>query len=73
MTNEEKLNDIYTIVMAQENRRKAGIYFSFFKWVIIASILYFIMSHPDAFIGKIMETMKPIILDQVHTMMEEQQ
>ena len=72
MNNEEKLNEIYTIVVSQENRRKAGIYFVFFKWILIASLAYFIISHPEEVVGKITEIVKPIVMEQIKIMMQDQ-
>lgn len=72
MTNEERLAEIYDIVTRQEARRKSGIYFFICKWLIIASLAYFVFSHPKEVIGKITEIVKPIVMEEVKTMMQDQ-
>lgn len=72
LTNEQKLNQIYSVVMANESRRKSLMWFRFFKWVIIIAIAYFVVTQPDKIIWPLTERIKPIIMSTASGMISDQ-
>ncbi len=62
MTNEQKLDEMHEILIRQEKRRRSAMWFKFFKWLIIAGVVYFTYTHPDAIMGRLTEVLKPMVL-----------
>ena len=62
LNNEQKLTQIYEIVMENEARRKRASFFRFLKWIVILGFLYVVATNPDAIMWRLTETLKPIIL-----------
>lgn len=73
LTNEQKLDEIYHIIKASERHRLQASVARIAKWVIILSIVGFVVSNPDVVIKKMTEIIQPIVMDQVKTMMESNQ
>lgn len=46
MTNEQKLDEIYQIIKAQESRAIRARWFRLFKWIIILALVYYISQNP---------------------------
>lgn len=69
LTNEQKLDEIYTIIRANERRRMQASIGRIVKWVIILGIVGFIASNPEVFIKKLTEIIQPIVMSQVQDMM----
>lgn len=73
LTPEQKLDEIYSILKHQETRRKVGIWYRIFKWVIVMGIVWFIAANPTFLITKLTDIMMPIITENMKTMMEDKQ
>lgn len=72
LTNEQKLNQIYTIVTDMESRRKRAMWFRFLKWILIFGLAYVLVSQPDKIIWPITDYIKPIILSTASGIVAEQ-
>jgi len=72
MTNEQKLEEVYQILTAQEARRKGMLWMKVAKWLIIFSLIYLIYSNPQAIMGRVTEVIKPLILSTASGMIATQ-
>jgi hypothetical protein len=71
LTNEQKLDEVYTILRAMERRRMMDSLGRILKWVIILGIAGFVLSNPRLIVERITEYVKPIVMEQVETMTKE--
>ncbi|MFZ2255411.1 MAG: hypothetical protein WAW59_04560 [Patescibacteria group bacterium] len=71
MTNEQKLDEIYQIIKAQESRATRAKWFRLLKWIILLGLAYFIAKNPGLFLDKITELVMPTIMENMKTMMTE--
>jgi len=71
MTNEQKLDEIYQIVKAQQSAATRAKWFRLLKWIILLGIAYFIAKNPGLFLDKITELVMPTIMENMKTMMTE--
>lgn len=72
MTNEQKLEEIYRIIKAQESRRQMSQWVRIFKWGVIMVFVYIVATHPEAVSQRVTEVLKPIILSTASGMIESQ-
>jgi hypothetical protein len=71
LSNEQKLDEIYSILKQQESRSNRARWFRLLKWGVIILALYFVTSNPGFFLDRFMKIVQPIIMDNVKTMMNE--
>lgn len=71
LSNEQKLDEIYSILKEQESRNNRARWFRLLKWGIIILGLYFVTSNPGFFLDRFVKIVQPIIMDNVKTMMNE--
>jgi hypothetical protein len=71
LTNEQKLEEIYTILTSMERRRMQAWILRLVKWIIIIWLVGFVVSNPWVVISKLTEIIQPIVMEQVQTMMEQ--
>jgi hypothetical protein len=71
-TNEQKLNEVYRITIANEARRKSAARLKFFKWIIIFILAYFAITRPEVIMGRLMTTLQPMILSTASGMINTQ-
>jgi hypothetical protein len=71
MTNEQKLDEIYQILKAQQSAATRAKWFRLLKWAILLGLTYFIATNPGFFIEKITEMIMPTVMDNMKTMMTE--
>lgn len=71
ISNEQKLTYIYHSLKAQEARRKRAAWFRGLKWIIVLGIVYFIVSYPGYIFTKASELIRPIVMDQAQTLLDE--
>lgn len=70
LTNEQKLEYVFEVIQAQEERRKRKVFWKWTKRVIIIAVLLFLYSNP-AWIGKQIEkTMGMIMETAIQRVME---
>ncbi len=69
--NEQKLTYIYETLKEQESRRKRHIFYKFLKWLIIAGLAYLVLTNPSAIMTPVMNYVKPMIMEQAESIMEE--
>ncbi len=69
LTNEQKLDEIYTIIRANERRRMQASIGRIVKWVMIIGFVSFVASNPEIFVKKLTEIIQPIVMSQVEDMM----
>ncbi len=62
MTNEQKLEQIYQILLDNESRRKSAMWLRITKWLIIAGLIYVVVTNPQDIMTRVTEVIKPIIL-----------
>jgi hypothetical protein len=69
--NEQKLTYIYETLKEQESRRKRQMFYKFLKWLIIGWLAYLVITNPSVIMTPIMNTVKPMIMEQAKSIMEE--
>lgn len=69
--NEQKLTYIYETLKDQESRRKRQMFYKFLKWLILGGLAYLVITNPSAIMTPIMNTVKPMIMEQAKSIMEE--
>jgi hypothetical protein len=79
LTPEQKLDAIYDILKKQESRQKRTTIFRTLKWLFLLGIVYFLTANPavlqgvfTAFVGSTMDAVKPMILEQAQTILQNQ-
>jgi hypothetical protein len=70
LTNEQKLDEIYQIVKAQESRIKRAGWMRLVRIILILAIAYFVFTNPGLIISKITEIMMPAIMENMKTALE---
>lgn len=65
LTNEQKLDEIYTIIKAQEARTKRAALFRFLKWTIILALVYTASQNPDLILKKVTEYVMPSVMENM--------
>lgn len=70
LTNEQKLDEIYQIVKAQESRIKRARWMRLLRIILIVAIAYFVLTNPGLIISKITEIMMPAIMENMKTTLE---
>jgi hypothetical protein len=71
LSNEQKLTYIYHTLKDQESRRKRTMVYRLFKWLILVGIVYLIVTYPAQIFGKISELIRPVIMDQAQSVLDE--
>jgi hypothetical protein len=71
ISNEQKLTYIYHALKDQEARRKRAMVYRLFKWLILVVIVYLLVTYPAQIFGKISELIRPVIIEQSQTLLEE--
>ena len=71
LSNVQKLTYIYYELKSQESRRKRAAWYRFLKWIVIIGLVYLIATYPTQIIGKVSEFVRPLIMDQVDAIMEQ--
>ncbi len=71
ISNEQKLTYIYYTLKDQESRRKRAIWYRLFKWMIVLGIVYVIVMYPGYIFTKISELLRPIIVEQAQTILDD--
>ncbi|MBP9779829.1 hypothetical protein KBD33_04390 [Candidatus Gracilibacteria bacterium] len=71
LSNEQKLDEIYSILKQQESRNSRARWFRLLKWSVIILGVYIVTSNPGFFLDKLVKIIQPIIMDNVKTMMNE--
>jgi len=80
---EQKLDAIYVMLKKQESSRKRMFFFRILKWTIIICFFYAVLTHSNEIfpsvkqliepvISNLIQTMKPMILEQARTIMKDQ-
>lgn len=69
--NEQKLTYIYETLKDQESRRKRQMFYKFLKWLILGGLAYLVITNPDVVVTQVTNYIKPLVMDQVKSMMEE--
>lgn len=72
LTNEQKLDEIYTILRRQESQRKRAIFYRVFKWIIIFSLFLFIATNPVFLVEKITTFLTPLIAENMKATLQDQ-
>ncbi|MBC7498404.1 hypothetical protein H7170_02060 [Candidatus Gracilibacteria bacterium] len=72
LTNEQKLDEIYSILQSQRSSQSRAFWYRILKWCIILGLGYFTLSHPGYVTSKIMEYVGPIIVEQMKSVMSTQ-
>jgi len=71
MTNEQKLEEIYQILKAQEARLARARLFRILKWMFIFVVVFIIIKNPSIILNSLTELIMPVIMDNMKTMMEQ--
>lgn len=71
LSNEQKLTYIYHMLKDQEARHKRAMWYKFFKWVIVIGAITLLALYPGQIMGKIFEFVKPLLMEQTQSIMEE--
>lgn len=71
LSNEQKLTYIYHTLQAQESRRKRAAFYRFLKWLVVIGCVYLIATYPKEIFSKISELVRPIVMEQVDMIMEQ--
>ncbi len=71
LSNEQKLTYTYHTLKNQESRHKRAMWYRFFKWLIIIGAIALLYIYPGQIMGKIFEFVKPIVMEQTQSIMEE--
>lgn len=69
MTNEQKLDEIYQIVKAQQSAATRAKWFRLFKWIVILLIAYYISQNPGVFFDKITDLVMPAVMSNMEQQM----
>lgn len=79
ITPEQKLDEIYSLLKKQESRQKRATLFRAMKWLIVLGIVYFLTANPAVlqgvftdFVGTTMDAIKPMMLEQAQTLLQNQ-
>ena len=72
ISNEQKLDEIYTILRRQESQRKRAIFYRVFKWLIILSLFLFIATNPVFLVQKITTFLTPLIAENMKATLQDQ-
>ena len=71
-TNAEKLDEIYRILKKQESRRKAGIWYHFFKLLFLIGLAFFVYTNSSLILGKLTDILIPLVTENMKTVMKDQ-
>ncbi len=71
LSNEQKLTYIYHMLKDQESRHKRAMWYKFFRWLIIIGAITLLALYPGQIMGKIFEFVKPLVIEQTQSIMEE--
>ncbi len=71
LSNEQKLTYMYHTLKDQESRHRRAVRYKFFKWLIIAWLISLFYMYPGVILGKIFEIVKPLVMEQTQSIMEE--
>ena len=63
MTNEQKLEEIYQIITADESRRKSLMWLGIIKWMIIIALVTYVAMNPEKVLQQITERIQPLVLE----------
>ncbi len=72
LNNEQKLDEVYTIIKLQESRAMRARWFNAIKWIIILGITYFIATNPIFIIEKVTTIMRPLIIANIKNLVDEE-
>jgi hypothetical protein len=72
MTNEQKLEEIYEIITADESRRKSLMWLGVFKWIIIIAAVTYVAMNPKMVMQQVTERIQPFVLATASGMIENQ-
>lgn len=70
LTNEQKLEYVFEVIQAQEERRKRKVFWKWAKRVIIIAILLFLYSNPTWIAKQVEKTMTVIMETAIQRVME---
>lgn len=71
LSNEQKLTFMYHTLKNQESRHKRAMWYRFFKWLIIIGVIALLYTYPGQILGKVFEIVKPLVMEQTQSIMEE--
>ena len=71
LTNEQKLDEIYQIVKDGESHRRRVFWWNLLRRMIIYGLIVIGYLYYPIIIAKVIEVMKPMILEQAKTLMKE--
>ncbi len=71
LTSEQKLEIIYHLTIAAENRRRRKFWWGIVKRIIIVILIILAFMYRELFVMKVAEFMEPFILKQAKKMMDE--
>ena len=71
ISNEQKLTYIYHTLKDQESRRRRALWYRVLKWMIVLGIVYVIATYPGYIFTKISELLRPIIVEQAQTVLDD--
>jgi hypothetical protein len=69
MTNEQKLDEIYQIVKAQQSAATRAKWFRLSKWIAILLLAYYISQNPGVFFDKLTDLLMPAVMDNMESQM----
>lgn len=72
LTPEQKIDEIYEVLMYQERLRRRAMWWGLFRRIVVYGLLIFVILNPMLVAGKILEILKPVITDMVWQIVEEQ-
>ncbi len=72
LTNEQKLDEIYTILKRQESQRKRSALYRVIKWTLIFSLFLFIVTNPIFVVEKFTTFITPIIAENMKATLQNQ-
>ena len=72
MTPQEKIDEIHSILVKWESRRKWGIFFSWIYKILFLGFLTIIIFFPHVFLEKMMSILTPIVEDMAKNILETQ-
>ena len=65
LTNEQKLDEIYTIIKTQEARTRRAALLRILKWTIILAIVFIASQNPDLILKKVTEYIMPSVMENM--------
>jgi large-conductance mechanosensitive channel len=72
MTNEQKLDAIYTLLQKQDSRERRAFWYSLLKRVVIYGAIIFVALNPSAILGYMTDLIMPRVMDAMSQALDQQ-